>query len=56
MKTIYFIDGTKKEVSNEVAEKLSKNTIKGCGKFQSFFDHNNNLLFIINLDHIIHIS
>jgi len=56
MKTIYYVSGITQQVTNEVAETIKQQTIKGCGNFQSFSDENDKLLFVINISNICYIA
>ena len=56
MKTIHFINGETKEVSEEIAQLISQYIEKNYTKFQTFKDTSGNLLFILNIDHIVYID
>jgi hypothetical protein len=56
MKTIHFINGETKKVSTEIAQLISQYIEKNCTKFQTFKDASGNLLFMLNIDHIVYID
>ena len=53
MMTIHFKNGTKKEISQEIAETIKKNITKGCADFQIFSDQNDKVFLFVKLNEII---
>ncbi len=51
--TITFKNGTKKEISQEIAEVLRNRISDGCGIFQMFSDENNKVFLFINTSEIV---
>ncbi len=53
MKTIVYKNGIKQGISQETANKLKHQILKGCNNFQIFEDENENLNFMINVSEIV---
>lgn len=54
--TIHFKNGTKKEISQDIAETLNNNIVQGCKRFQMFIDENDKLFLFINVNEIVFID
>jgi len=54
--TIHFKNGTIKVITQDVAEILKENIIKGCKDFQIFTDENNIVILFIKLSEIVYID
>jgi len=55
---IHFKNGKTKKISQEIADVLKENIIKGCADFQMFSDinDNNKVILIIKLSEIVFID
>ena len=49
---ITFKSGNKVKITQQTANIIHDQIVKGCSKFQCFSDENNNSILIINLDEI----
>ena len=56
MRTVYFKNGTKKELQQQIVEIIKERIIEGCGKFEIFSNENNKCFLIINISEIVYID